>query len=178
MAKWAIKLSELDISFLPRTSIKAQALANFIVECSWSTNLTTKEVSESSPDLHKSEPTWVLHVDGASNSQESSACLIIAGPDGFVFEYALRFSFKATNNQAEYEALITGPKLATHLEAKNLKVLIDSQLVVGQTTEEYEAWDPTLAKYLEKVKTLQTLFPRFSIAHVPRTKNARADALS
>ena len=80
--------------------------------------------------------------------------LIIAGPDGFVFEYALRFSFKATNNQAEYESLIIGLKLAAHLEAKNLKVFIDSQLVVGQTAGEYEARDLILAKYLEKVKTL------------------------
>ena len=167
MAKWAVKLSEFDISFQPRTSIKAQALADFIVECSWSTDLPTKEALESSFDLHKSKPTWVLHVDGASNSQGSSACLIIVGLDGFVSEYALRFSFRATNNQAEYEALITGLKLAICLEVKNLKVFTDSQLVVGQTTGEYEARDPTLAKYLEKVKALQALFPQFCISHVP-----------
>ena len=102
--------------------------------------------------VYISQPTWVLHVDGASNFQGSGAGLIIAEPNGFVFEYALRFSFKATNNQAEYEALITGLKLAARLEVKNLKVFTDSQLVVGQTIREYEARDPTLAKYHEKSK--------------------------
>ena len=68
MAKWAVKLSEFNISFRPKISIKAQALADFIVECSWPTDLPAKEVLESPPGLHKSEPTWILHVEGASNS--------------------------------------------------------------------------------------------------------------
>ena len=54
---------------------------------------------------------WVLHVDGTSNAQESGAGMILAGPDGFYTEYALRFSFEDINNQAEYEALLTGLKL-------------------------------------------------------------------
>ena len=153
-------------------------MADFIVECTWPIDIPAEKASEPPSDPPESEPTWVLHVDGASNSKGSGVGLIIVGPDGFVAEYALRFSFEATNNQVEYEALITGLKLIAHLEAKNLKVFTDSQLVVGQTTKEYEARDPTLARYLEKVKTLWALFPRFSIAHVPRTENARADALS
>ena len=50
-------------------------------------------------------------MDGASNAQGSGARMILSGPDNFYTEYALRFSFKATNNQAEYEALLIGLKL-------------------------------------------------------------------
>ena len=52
--------------------------------------------------------TYTLHVDGASNEQGSGAGLVLKNPKGVVAEYALRFSFKASNNQAEYEALIVG----------------------------------------------------------------------
>ena len=116
-------------------------------------------------------------MDGASNAQGSKAVMILTGPNGFHTKYALRFSFEDTNNQAKFEALLTGLKLAKQLEAKHLIVFTDSQLVVGQTIIEYEAYDPTLAKYLDKVRALKTKFQCFIISHIPQCKNARADVL-
>ena len=63
-------------------------------------------------------------------------------------EYALRFSFKTSNNQAEYEALIVGLRIAKDLKVDKLRAHSDSQLVVGQTRGEFEAKDPVMAKYL------------------------------
>ena len=51
---------------------------------------------------------WSLSVDGSSNQQGSGAGIVLEGPDGVLIEQALRFAFKASNNQAEYEALIAG----------------------------------------------------------------------
>lgn len=51
---------------------------------------------------------WVLYVDGSSNKKGSGAGLILKGPENIILEYALRFSFKASNNTAEYEAFIAG----------------------------------------------------------------------
>ncbi|XP_073111211.1 uncharacterized protein [Elaeis guineensis] len=97
---------------------------------------------------------------------------------GVVTEHALRFDFKASNNQAEYEALVAGLKLALELGIDRLKVFSDSQLIVGQIKDEFETRDPTMAKYHQKVKDLMAPFGYFGIFHIPRAENARADALS
>ena len=94
------------------------------------------------------ENTWTLHVDGASNEQGSGAGLILKSPEGVMAEYALRFSFKTSNNQAEYEALIAGLRIAKDLKVEKLRAYSDSQLVVEQTKGEFEAKDPVMAKYL------------------------------
>ncbi|GKV20136.1 hypothetical protein SLEP1_g30298 [Rubroshorea leprosula] len=119
---WSVELSEYDLKFSPRTTIKGQAVADFLVECI----SATKE--EKAPE----HPVWVLYVDGATNIEGSGAGAVLLGPDGFKFEHALRFKFQTTNNAAEYEALIYGLKLASELKVQSIQVLSDSQLVVGQ----------------------------------------------
>ena len=74
---------------------------------------------------------WILHVDGASNSQKNGAHLIFANPDGVIAEYALRFDFSAMNNMAEYEVLIVGLRIIKELGIKKVKVFFDSQLVMS-----------------------------------------------
>ena len=97
-------------------------------------------------------------MDGASNEQGSGARLILKSLEGVVAEYALRFSFKTFNNQAEYEALIVGLRIAKDLKVDKLRAFSDSQLVVRQTKGEFEAKDPVMAKYLQKVKELTPSF--------------------
>ncbi|XP_073107718.1 uncharacterized protein [Elaeis guineensis] len=179
LAKWTVRLGEFDIQYRPRPALKAQVLADFIAECP-TTNVQSGEddpvkvgTSDCCPD-----PTWVLHIDGASNAQGSRAGFLLTGPEGVTTEHALRFDFKASNNQAEYEALVAGLKLALELGINHLQVFSDSQLIVGQTKGEFETRDPTMAKYRQKVKDLVTPFKYFEISHIPRTENARADALS
>ncbi|XP_073109503.1 uncharacterized protein [Elaeis guineensis] len=95
-----------------------------------------------------------------------------------VIEYALQFDFKASNNQAEYEALIARLKIAKDLSVKRLWVFIDSQLVVKQFQREYAARDLVLSRYLQKLKSLQSYFDYFEISNIPRSKNAQANSLS
>jgi len=121
---------------------------------------------------------WVLSVDGSSNQQGSGAGVILEGPDGLLIEQALYFAFKASNNQAEYEALIAGMLLAKEMGAKGLFAKSDSLLVTGQVTGEYQAKDPQMAAYLEYVQVLKESFEVFKLVHVPREKNARADLLA
>ena len=72
---------------------------------------------------------WLLSVDGSSNQQGSGVGIVLEGLDGILIEQALRFAFKASNNQAEYEALIAGMLLAKEMGAQNLLVKSDSQLI-------------------------------------------------
>ena len=78
-------------------------------------------------------------MDGSSNMSGAGAGLILVNPEGIITEYMLHFEFSATNNEAEYEALITGLRIAKELEVDRLQVYNDSQLMVGQVSENYEA---------------------------------------
>ena len=123
-------------------------------------------------------PIWKLSVDGASNAQGSGAGLILTSPKGIDIEYALRFGFQASNNEAEYEAVIAGLNLAHSLEVDQLEVCSESQLVVRQIEDTYEAQSGRMILYLQKVRDLLKKFMLVQVKHVPRAENSRADALA
>ncbi|GAV75201.1 RVT_3 domain-containing protein [Cephalotus follicularis] len=89
-----------------------------------------------------------LSVDGSSFLTGSGARLVLTSPDGWTLEYALRFKFKTTINEAEWEALIGGLTGAKHLEVQKIEASSDSQLVVGLANGEYEAREDLMIKYL------------------------------
>ncbi|XP_021757954.1 uncharacterized protein LOC110722990 [Chenopodium quinoa] len=166
---WAVELSEYEISYRPRTSIKAQALSDFIVETTYT-------------DEEEELGTWQVSLDGSAMATGAGAGvwagIVITAPDGKMFEYAMKLKFKATNNEAEYEAAIAGMQLSITAEAKQLVLTTDSQLVSSQYDGEYEAREPAMVKYLEKMKQLAAQLQYFEIKLVPRLKNAQADALA
>nr|XP_010925988.1 uncharacterized protein LOC105048391 [Elaeis guineensis] len=114
-----------------------------------------------------SDKFWVVHIDGSSSSARSGISFLLFGPEGFITEYALRFNFSATNNEAEYEALIVGLKIAKELGVQKLKIHTDSQLVAGQVKGDYEARGKNMKKYLLKIKDLVSTFSDFNILQVP-----------
>ncbi|XP_065017679.1 uncharacterized protein LOC135644146 [Musa acuminata AAA Group] len=168
LLKWAVELGEHDVRYIPRTAIKAQFVADFIAELT-----QTEDV-----DLERPPEAWVLHVDGSANSKGAGAGLVLLAPDGRSFERSLRFGFQVTNNEAEYEALLAGLRLALEMQVVAIHVLTDSQLVAEQLSGRYEARDPIMANYLAQVKNLIAKFPRFTLSNVPRGENERADALA
>ena len=92
-------------------------------------------------------------------------------------EYALRFGFHASNNEAEYEAVIVGLNLAHFIENDQLEVSNDSQLVVKQIEDSYKARGEKMILYLKKVQELLKNFIRVQVKHVPKVENSRVDAL-
>ena len=94
-------------------------------------------------------PIWRLSVDGAANSQGRGAGLILTSPDEIDVEYALKFGFQASNNEAEYEAVIARLNLAHSMEADQLEICSDSQLVVKQIEDSYEAKGEKMILYLK-----------------------------
>ncbi|GAV65894.1 RVT_3 domain-containing protein [Cephalotus follicularis] len=121
---------------------------------------------------------WKLSVDGSSCITGSGAGLVLTSRDGWTLEYALRFKFKATNNEAEWEALIAGLTIAKHLEVQKIESSSDSQLVVGLTNGEYEAREDTMLKYLSHFQSIKSAFKLLKVLKVPRAENVRADQLS
>ncbi|GKV05830.1 hypothetical protein SLEP1_g17794 [Rubroshorea leprosula] len=104
LIKWAVELGEFEITFQQRSAIRGQVLADFIVEC-------TPCPSTSNPEPND----WTLYVDGASSSKGSGAGTLLIGLEGYRSEHALKFNFDATNNMAEYKALLLGLQLALDL---------------------------------------------------------------
>ena len=114
---------------------------------------------------------WKLSIDGAANAQGSGVGLILTSLNGIDTEYALRFGFKAANNEAEYEAVIVGLNLAHFMEADQLEASSDSQPVVKRIEESYEARGEKVILYLKKVRELLKKLVRVQIKHVLRSEN-------
>ena len=110
-------------------------------------------------------------MDEVSNLKGSGTGVVLEGPNGVLIEQSLRFTFKANNNQAEYEALIVETLLAKEMKATKLLVKSDSALVAGQVKGKFQARDPSLAKYLVFVQTLAKNFISFEFIHVLRDQN-------
>ncbi|GJY14608.1 reverse transcriptase domain-containing protein [Tanacetum coccineum] len=173
MQEWSIQLGEFGIHYRPRIYVKGQVLANFIME--------RPEEEGQGDSAREEEPLparWTLFTDGSSCVDGCGAGVILTDPEGVEFTYALRFQFETTNNEAEYEALIAGLRIAEKIGVKNLEVNVDSKLVANQVNGTYIAKETDMVKYLEKVKELTSTFRAFSIKQVPRSKNKKADALS
>nr|GFB84268.1 reverse transcriptase domain-containing protein [Tanacetum cinerariifolium] len=145
------------------------------------TGLCSKKASKIFPSTsyrETQEELWTLFTDGSSCVDGSGAGLILTNPDGVEFTYALRFQFAASNNEAEYDALIAGLRIATQIGVKNIRANVDSKLVANQVLETYIAKEDNMIKYLDIAKDLVNGFKTFSIIQVPQSKNKKADALS
>ncbi|XP_020422651.1 uncharacterized protein LOC109949950 [Prunus persica] len=190
LVKWAIELGEFDIHYKPRPAMRGQAVADFLSEftdpqASAATQLITEPNPPSSQDqtptegnLDLTQPLWTLFVDGSSNAQGCGAGLVLISPDKVALEYALRFKFQASNNEAEYEALIAGLRLAKEMDARQIQIFSDSQLVVHQVNQDFTAKDPSMTAYLQHARHLLATFHAHSLKQVPRSENSHANALA
>ena len=93
MVQWAIELSQFDIEYHLRTSIKAQALADFIAE------FTLRDEDSLTNEVEQ----WTIQTDGSSAQRRGGVGVVITTPDGEMLKYGVQLKFSATNNEAEYE---------------------------------------------------------------------------
>jgi ribonuclease HI len=168
LVNWAMELGQFDIEFHPRTAIKRQVLADFLVKFC---NIPEAE------ELPK-ELTWVLFVDGSSAQGKSGVGVLLRNPEGQEFGFAVKLDFVTTNNEAEYETIIAGLALSREMGATNVEIRSDSQVVVGQVQGQFEAQEDRMAKYLEQVLRFQSYFEKVVITKIPRDENIRADEFS
>ena len=121
---------------------------------------------------------WIAYVDGSSTREYSGAWVILKRPYGEECEVAIQLQFTTMNNEAEYEAMITGMNIAREMGLKNLEVKSGSQVVVKHVKGEYVARGEKMKKYLETVKEIMGLFDQITFTKVPREENSVADALA
>ena len=95
---------------------------------------------------------WKVFVDDACNTLEAEVGIVVITLEGIKLEYSFRLGFNAFNDEAEYEALLAGLRVVSVLGAKEVKVYLDSWLVVNQVQGSFEAKDPQMMEYLRLVK--------------------------
>ncbi|XP_027177519.1 uncharacterized protein LOC113776533 [Coffea eugenioides] len=174
MMKWAVELSEYDLGYQPCTAIKAQALADFIVE---GVSCGQQEVqAKMTRDTAEAEQAG----EAAEVPQATKASKAGLARDTAEAKQARKTAKarRATNNESEYEALIAGIMIARKLGTESIEVYSDSQLIVNQVGGNYEVKEEPLRRYVAKVHELRTQFKLFTLKQVPRSQNKRADALS
>ena len=103
---------------------------------------------------------------------------MLISPKNHRISSALRFTFKASNNEAEYEVLLASLRLARELQVDSFLIFSDSKLVVSQISGEFQARDDRMAAYLENVKVELQNFSRHEVKHIDREDNSNADALA
>nr|GEX49620.1 reverse transcriptase domain-containing protein [Tanacetum cinerariifolium] len=145
---------EYVIHYRPRVSVKGKILAYFLV---------ARPEEHSSDTLIEIEgellEPWIMFTNGSSCTDGSRAGQILTNLEGVEFIYALRIRFDATNNEAKYETLIAGLRIAERMGVKNLQANVDSRLVGNQVNETYVAKEADMIRYLEKVIHIAGPFP-------------------
>ena len=164
LVKWSVELSEFDLSYRPRGAIKAQALAEFVVDRAE----PGEEILEEQPmEQEKPEGVWLVMVDGSCGEQGSGAGVVIQSPEGT----EIKFEFQLTNNQVEYEAFITGLGLAHALRAERVEIRADSQLVCNQLNDQFQIREEKMGLYLKKAKQMVGLFQEVEVKQISWNEN-------
>jgi ribonuclease HI len=166
---WGIELSPLDITYEKRKAIKSQILTDFIAE--W-----LELQSAGPPDLSS---VWTMYFDGSKRIQGIGAGVVLISPQGDKLKYVLWMSFpQASNNEAEYKALLHGMKMAKTCGATRLKILGDSNLVVQQVMNKCDTVSDNMTAYRNLYYYLEGTFDGCLVSHVSRASNEEADNLA
>jgi ribonuclease HI len=121
---------------------------------------------------------WIMYFNGSVMKEGASVGLVFISPQGVRMEYMVRLHFPASNNAAEYEALINGLRIAVELGIKHLEIRGDSELVVGQVMKDKNCIDPKMAAYCQAVRDLEGKFHGLELHHVLRGYNKAVDVLA
>ena len=150
--------------------MKGQVLADFIAEFTPKNDGKIICNAESRP--------WKVFVDGASNALGAGTGIVITTPEGIQLEHSFRLGFKASNNEAEYEAFLAGLRAVLHLGAKDVEIYSDSRLVVYQILGSFEARDSQMKAYLSTAKQIISKFGIVKVVQVGRAQNRHTDSLA
>jgi hypothetical protein len=138
VSQWAIEIAPHDITYVNRTAIKSQVLLDFVAD--WIQSQTP-----AAPDMSGS---WTMYFDGSKRSTGAGAGVILISPQGDKMKYILRMNFSLpTNNEAEYEALLHGMKMAKACGATRLEIYGNSNLVVQQSMNLCDAVSDNMIAY-------------------------------
>jgi ribonuclease HI len=119
-----------------------------------------------------------MYFDGALNLEGAGTGVLLISPQGEQLKYVLQIHYKASNNRAEYEALIHGLRITVSLGIKRILAFGDSKVVIEQVHKEWDCVKDTMDVYYAEIRKLEGHFEGIKFQHVPRNNNIAADVLS
>ena len=166
IGKWILALSEFDWRYESAKAVKRQAVADFVVQHCGS-ELTMVDLVP-----------WTIFFDESSCGNGSGIGVVLISPRGEIFEFSFPIEVSATNNQAEYRAILKEIQLLQEVKADAVEIFGDSMLVINQLIGEYECKDDILHLYHEECLRLLKEFKKVTIEHVPKFHNSDANRLA
>ena len=121
---------------------------------------------------------WKLIVDESMNWEGSGIEIVLENPRHEKILRAFKLDFLVSNNEVEYEALLTRLKMARDLDIKAIHIFCDSKLVSAQVNTEFQALEPRMAVYLQAAKDWISSFESFKIMHIPKVDNSKVNRLA
>jgi ribonuclease HI len=134
------------------------------------------EIQQPTPDVVLDH--WKMYFDGSLKLDGAGAGIFFISPEEKQLKYILQILWQATNNEAEYEALIHGLRIATSLGIKRLLVYGDSAVVINQVNKDRDYTKDNIDAYYAEVRKLEKIFHGLEILHVLRDSNIAADVLA
>jgi ribonuclease HI len=169
IGKWAYGFIEYDLAYEPLRPMKGQIVANFIVDHVIDL--------DHSVDVVQLKP-WELYFDGSVCCKGQGARHVITSCSGVCIDLSIRLEFACTNNQVEYESLLHGLEYLRDLRARDVDVFGDSNLIMQQIKGDSQCLDGVLNPYRDRCLDIIKFFDTFSIKHIPREENNRANQLA
>jgi ribonuclease HI len=120
---------------------------------------------------------WIMYFGGALNLEGAGAGVLLISPQGEQLKYVLQIHYKVSNNGAEYEALIHGPRIVVSLGIKRLLAFGDSKAVIEQVNREWDCVKYTMDAYFAEIRKLEGYFEGINFQHIPRNNNVAADVI-
>ncbi|XP_024315649.1 uncharacterized protein LOC112271007, partial [Brachypodium distachyon] len=164
VAKWAVKLAPYALQYDRRDAVKSQALVD------WAEMEYEPSPSETNY--------WKMHFDGSKMKSRLGAGIVLTSPKRDQLRYVLQIHFAASNNVAEYEALVHGLKMAKEIGVRRIQCFGDSDLVVQQAFGNWDALDANMALYRFHIQKISGHFEGYEFHHIPWAENEAADTLS
>ena len=121
---------------------------------------------------------WTIRADGSSVQKRGEVGVVINTSEGEILKYEVQLQFPATNNEVEYEAVLTRLRIGKALGAKNILFKSDSKLVIGQIRGEYEVKEGRMQKNLKLTNQLIQEFDQIDFTQVPRSQNSEANEVA
>ncbi|XP_058761762.1 uncharacterized protein LOC131635179 [Vicia villosa] len=168
IGKWVLALSEFSLTYVPLKAMKGQIVADFIRDRGL-TDISVNMVTQTM---------WQLYFDGSSHRNGSGIGVLIISPQGIPSTFKYKISEACSNNEVEYEALITGLRALLDLGATEVQIKGDSELVIRQITKQYKCIKENLIIYHALVIQLLEKFHVVHITHVPRNENSAPNELA
>jgi hypothetical protein len=159
---WGITLGPWEITYQWQSAIKSQVLPDFIAE--WT--------EEQMPELPELSNTWTIYVDCSKRISGAGVGVILVSPHGDKMSYILRMRFaNASNNEAKYEAVLHGMRMAKACGTTRIKIHGDSNLITQQVMKDYDVTCANMIAYRAMYDNLEGNFEGCEVTHISRESN-------